>query len=875
MGYDYRTAGSSPVGSIAPLGGPAYDVSDTVAAYVARVPASKVILGVPYYGRAWSTATDRAPRARTSRARSTARRSTVVYATAARLRARVRPQVRRGRGRRLDRLPAPELHDDLRLRDAVAPALLRRRARRSRPSTTSSTATACAASGSGRSATTARRPELYAGARGQVHHRHGPARDQPARHRRPTLLAQRRRPRSTPSTMRLTSTGLVRWGYSVAPVSGTRSASRSATGTMHRAQPVVVHLERHEAAGAASATAATGSRSGPPTPRTTAPTARSTSWSTASRADDPLEPRRVLLARRRRPARLARLSAGPRAAAERHGRHPRRDRRDVVRTLDDSRDAALGRRLDRDGRTAPAVVSPTAATGPRRRRRRAGTGRSATGPVLVDRTIARRPLADRPSTRAASRPARSYDRSAAPPTSTVAIYQRRHARPERSGRTRRQARGHAIAGPGTARPRPARRVTAGTYGVVVTRHQRVRHDGRARTVDVRPDVTSRPVHLPADDDPDPARRSARVDGARRPEPAPGSSCRPTTRPRTSARSRPPSSRRCPARRCSSSTTARPTAPGGSPTSSPAADPRIRVRHRPAKQGLGRAYLDGFARRARGRRRDRRPDGRRLVARSGGPARPHRARSSRARPTSSSARATRAGGGVVDWGLGRRVISRGGSIFARTVLAPRAARPDRRLQGLAGVDARRDPVRRRPRRRLRLPDRDDVPGDRARGAHRRGARSRSATAASASRRCAAGSSSRRSSSSSSCAPRSCAAALAAAAQRSMTRSGDATAARRPGPGPRSAERARAAPAPLARRPGRPRRAAAPGARPRAADRRLPRRPARRLRRGAARRANRSRSSCAATSTTRRPAFEQPRRRRPAAAAADPPAPLRRR
>ena len=38
--------------------GPLYDVGDTVRAYTARVPASKVILGVPYYGRAWSTSTD-------------------------------------------------------------------------------------------------------------------------------------------------------------------------------------------------------------------------------------------------------------------------------------------------------------------------------------------------------------------------------------------------------------------------------------------------------------------------------------------------------------------------------------------------------------------------------------------------------------------------------------------------------------------------------------------------------------------------------------------------------------------------------------------------------------------------------------------------
>ncbi len=55
MGYDYRGSGSSPVGSIAPLAGPRYDIADTLDAYLARVPASKLILGVPYYGRAWST----------------------------------------------------------------------------------------------------------------------------------------------------------------------------------------------------------------------------------------------------------------------------------------------------------------------------------------------------------------------------------------------------------------------------------------------------------------------------------------------------------------------------------------------------------------------------------------------------------------------------------------------------------------------------------------------------------------------------------------------------------------------------------------------------------------------------------------------------
>ncbi len=58
MGYDYRTAGSGHAGSIDPLAGPAYDLTDTVRAYTARVRASRVILGIPYYGRAWSTVSD-------------------------------------------------------------------------------------------------------------------------------------------------------------------------------------------------------------------------------------------------------------------------------------------------------------------------------------------------------------------------------------------------------------------------------------------------------------------------------------------------------------------------------------------------------------------------------------------------------------------------------------------------------------------------------------------------------------------------------------------------------------------------------------------------------------------------------------------------
>jgi dolichol-phosphate mannosyltransferase len=97
-----------------------------------------------------------------------------------------------------------------------------------------------------------------------------------------------------------------------------------------------------------------------------------------------------------------------------------------------------------------------------------------------------------------------------------------------------------------------------------------------------------------------------------------------------------------------------------------ADARILVRHRPAKQGLGRAYLDGFGI-ALG-------SGAEYVVQmdadwSHDPA----ALEGLLRPVRDGAadlvigsRYTR-GGGVVDWGIGRRLISRGGSIFARVVL----------------------------------------------------------------------------------------------------------------------------------------------------------------------------------------------------------------
>jgi spore germination protein YaaH/flagellar hook assembly protein FlgD len=55
MGYDFRTSGSRVSGSIDPLSGRTYDLTDAVRAYTSRVAPSKVILGLPWYGRAWST----------------------------------------------------------------------------------------------------------------------------------------------------------------------------------------------------------------------------------------------------------------------------------------------------------------------------------------------------------------------------------------------------------------------------------------------------------------------------------------------------------------------------------------------------------------------------------------------------------------------------------------------------------------------------------------------------------------------------------------------------------------------------------------------------------------------------------------------------
>ncbi len=82
MAYDFRSDGAANAGSIAPLNGPLYDINDTVRTYLARVPASKIVLGLPYYGRAWSTVSN-ALNAKTQSGTKYGSSTSVFYATAA------------------------------------------------------------------------------------------------------------------------------------------------------------------------------------------------------------------------------------------------------------------------------------------------------------------------------------------------------------------------------------------------------------------------------------------------------------------------------------------------------------------------------------------------------------------------------------------------------------------------------------------------------------------------------------------------------------------------------------------------------------------------------------------------------------------------
>ena len=157
----------------------------------------------------------------------------------------------------------------------------------------------------------------------------------------------------------------------------------------------------------------------------------------------------------------------------------------------------------------------------------------------------------------------------------------------------------------------------------------------------------------------------------------------------------------------------------------ARDPHVRVIHRPGKLGLGTAYVDAF-RKGLGEGYDRffemdtdlshdvrylpefvraLDDGYDVVI------------GSRNMP----------GGGVEGWGPGRHFISKGGSLYSRTILGL----PIRDLTSGYKAFSRRAleaiDLDERAFERLLVPDRDDLPGDPARGCASRRCPSSSSTA----------------------------------------------------------------------------------------------------------------------------------------------------
>src|SRR4051794_40188633 len=110
----------------------------------------------------------------------------------------------------------------------------------------------------------------------------------------------------------------------------------------------------------------------------------------------------------------------------------------------------------------------------------------------------------------------------------------------------------------------------------------------------------------------------------------------------------------------------------------AADHRIGVLHRPGKEGLGRAYMDGFRLALDG--------GASVVVQmdadfSHDPAALPRLIEPIESGTADLVIGSRyaRGGNVKDWGVARRVISRGGSLFARSLPDPGPDDPTRGLK----------------------------------------------------------------------------------------------------------------------------------------------------------------------------------------------------
>ena len=179
-------------------------------------------------------------------------------------------------------------------------------------------------------------------------------------------------------------------------------------------------------------------------------------------------------------------------------------------------------------------------------------------------------------------------------------------------------------------------------------------------------------------------------------------------------------------------------------------------HRPVREGLGPAYLAGFARALAARRGLRVRDGRRPLPRPGRPRAPARAPCATAAPTSRWARATcpaAASPTGAPCGASSAAAARG------TRGAPSACEVRDLTGGFKCFRAevlRGDRPAERALARLRLPGRADLPRDRARASASSRCRSSSATARWGRRRCRGGSPPRRRGSCRSCAgaPRTC-------------------------------------------------------------------------------------------------------------------------
>ena len=147
-----------------------------------------------------------------------------------------------------------------------------------------------------------------------------------------------------------------------------------------------------------------------------------------------------------------------------------------------------------------------------------------------------------------------------------------------------------------------------------------------------------------------------------------------------------------------------------------------------------------ARHRRGRRRPRR-DGRRPVPRPGDL--PRCWPPSHTAPTSRSARATCPAGAIPNWSWHRRMLSRWGNRYAAGVLGLAVHDATSGFRAYRADCLKRIDLDAGDGRRLRLPDRDDVPPRAARRSRRRGADLLRRPVRGARRRCRAASSSRRS------------------------------------------------------------------------------------------------------------------------------------